>query len=115
MKDNIRRVQENIANAAIKAGRNPQDITLCAATKTQSSHTIAQAIAQGITCCGENRVQEFQAHQADGAYAGSRVDFIGHLQTNKVKYIVGQVPLFYLLKIGFPFASHEIRCSCGFV
>ena len=75
------------------AGRDPKEITLCAATKVQTSDTIRAAIAAGITACGENRVQEFTAHLADDAYAGASVHFIGHLQRNKVKYVVGKVDL----------------------
>ena len=59
----------------------------------QTSDTIRAAIAAGIAVCGENRVQEFTAHLADDAYAGAKVHFIGHLQRNKVKYIVGKVDL----------------------
>lgn len=95
MTDRIKAVQDRIAQAALKAGRDPKDITLCAATKTQSSHTIRQAIASGITCCGENRVQEFLANREAQAYQGAQVDFIGHLQTNKVRQIVGQVSLIH--------------------
>ncbi|MBR1845849.1 MAG: YggS family pyridoxal phosphate-dependent enzyme, partial [Oscillospiraceae bacterium] len=85
-------VQENIAavrsafdEGAIRAGRDPKEITLAAATKVQTSDTIREAIRAGITVCGENRVQEFNAHWADGAYEGAEVHFIGHLQKNKVK------------------------------
>jgi hypothetical protein len=66
---------------------------LVAATKVQTSDTIREAIAAGITCCGENRVQEFTAHWNDNAYAGASVHFIGHLQKNKIKYLVGKVDL----------------------
>ena len=87
-------VQSKIAAAAIAAGRSPQEITLCAATKLQSDETIRQAIAAGISVCGENRVQELTAHLAANAYEGAReVHFIGHLQTNKVKQVVGKVDL----------------------
>ncbi len=87
-------VQSKIAAAAIAAGRSPQEITLCAATKVQSDETIRQAIAAGISVCGENRVQELTAHLAANAYEGAReVHFIGHLQTNKVKQVVGKVDL----------------------
>ena len=87
-------VQSKISAAAIAAGRSPEEITLCAATKVQSDETIRQAIAAGITVCGENRVQELTAHLAAGAYAGAReVHFIGHLQTNKVGKVVGKVDL----------------------
>src|SRR5699024_10954027 len=75
------------------AGRNPEDITLVAATKVQTSDTIRNAIRAGITICGENRVQELTAHLEDDAYAGARVHFIGHLQTNKVKFVVGKVDM----------------------
>ena len=59
----------------------------------QTSETIRQAIAAGITVCGENRVQEMTAHLADNAYEGAALHFIGHLQTNKVKFVVGRVDL----------------------
>ena len=93
LEENIARVKANMARAALEAGRDPAEITLVAATKVQSSDTIRAAIAAGITVCGENRVQELTAHLADYAYDGARVHFIGHLQTNKVKYVVGRVDL----------------------
>ena len=93
LENNIQAVRARIEAAAREAGRDPGEITLCAATKVQTSDTIRAAIAAGIAVCGENRVQEFTAHLADDAYAGAKVHFIGHLQTNKVKYIVGKVDL----------------------
>lgn len=89
--DSIARVKANIAAAAREVGREPGEITLVAATKTQSDDTIRAAIAAGITVCGENRVQEMTAHLDADAYAGAGLHFIGHLQTNKVKYVVGRV------------------------
>ena len=86
-------VQERIAAAARAAGRDPGEVTLCAATKVQTDDTIRAAIAAGIQVCGENRVQELTAHLAAGAYQGARVHFIGHLQTNKVNKVVGKVEL----------------------
>ena len=91
--ENIRQVQQRIQEAALRAGRDPGEITLVAATKVQTSETIRQAIAGGIRVCGENRVQEFNQHWADGAYEGAEVHFIGHLQKNKIKYLVGKVSL----------------------
>ena len=91
--ENIAQVNANIAAAAREAGRDPSEITLVAATKVQTSDTIRQAIAAGITICGENRVQEMTAHLADNAYDGAALHFIGHLQTNKVKQVVGRVEL----------------------
>ena len=93
LKDRIQRVQDNIAAAAIAAGRDPAEVTLCAATKVQTDETIRAAIAAGITVCGENRVQEMTAHLATDTYAGAKLHFIGHLQTNKVKQVVGKVDL----------------------
>ena len=94
LSSHISLVHSKIAAAAIAAGRSPEEITLCAATKTQSDETIRRAIAAGIAVCGENRVQELTAHLAADAYAGAKeVHFIGHLQTNKVKQVVGKVDL----------------------
>ena len=93
VKANIEAVRAEIERAARAAGRDPGEITLCAATKVQTSETIRAAIAAGITVCGENRVQELTAHLNDDAYAGAEVHFIGHLQRNKVKYVVGKVAL----------------------
>ena len=92
---NLSHVVEEIRAAALAAGRDPAEITLVAATKTQSDDTIRQAIAAGVAVCGENRVQELTAHWEAGAYEGARVHFIGHLQTNKVKYLMGKVDLIH--------------------
>ena len=89
-------VRERLDAAARSAGRDPRQITLCAATKTQSDETIRAAIRAGISVCGENRVQELCAHLEADAYAGGRqVHFIGHLQTNKVNKVVGRVELIH--------------------
>ena len=93
--DHVSAVQQRVAAAARAAGRDPAEVTLCAATKVQTSDTIRQAIAAGITVCGENRVQEMTAHLADDAYRGAALHFIGHLQTNKVKQVVGKVDLIH--------------------
>ena len=93
--DNIKKIRAELDAAAAAAGRDPAGVTLLAATKTQSSGTIRAAVAAGITVCGENRVQELSAHLADGAYGDAAVHFIGHLQTNKVKYVVGRVDLIH--------------------
>ena len=93
LEENIARVKANMARAALEAGRDPAEITLVAATKVQTSETIRAAIAAGITICGENRVQELTAHLDDYAYDGAKIHFIGHLQTNKVRFVVGRVDL----------------------
>lgn len=76
-----------------QAGRAEGSVLLCAATKMNDAEAVREAVAAGVDCCGENRVQELQVKQPQGAYAGRPVHFIGHLQTNKVKYIVGKVDL----------------------
>ena len=93
LEENIARVKASMARAALVAGRDPAEITLVAATKVQSSDTIRAAIAAGIAVCGENRVQELTAHLDDYAYDGAKIHFIGHLQTNKVRFVVGRVDL----------------------
>ena len=95
LRENLEKLRSELDAAARAAGRDPADLTLLAATKTQSSETIREAIAAGITVCGENRVQELTAHLEDNAYEGAQVHFIGHLQTNKVKYVVGRVELIH--------------------
>lgn len=91
--ETVAAVRSEIAAAAQAAGRSPSDILLVAATKTQTADEVRAAIAAGITICGENRVQELVKKAAQGAYAGASVHFIGHLQRNKVRQVVGQVDL----------------------
>ena len=91
--ENVARIRAELTQAAIAAGRDPKEITLCAATKMNDADAVRQAIAAGVDCCGENRVQELVAKLADNAYEGVPVHFIGHLQTNKVKQVVGKVDL----------------------
>lgn len=91
--DNIKKIKAEIENAASKTGRNGADITLVAATKTNPPERIRLAIDAGITDCGENRVQELLEKLSQDAYEGSRLHFIGHLQRNKVKQLVGAVSL----------------------
>ena len=79
--------------AALACGRDPKCITLCAATKMNDSDAVRTAIAAGVDCCGENRVQELTQKLSENAYAGVPVHFIGHLQTNKVRQVVGKVDL----------------------
>lgn len=93
IEENVRRIRQEIAQAALAAGRDPSQIQLCAATKMNDAQAVRRAIAAGVDCCGENRVQELVAKQAENAYAGVPVHFIGHLQTNKVRQVVGQVDL----------------------
>ena len=89
---NVAAIREKMAEAARSCGRDPKEIKLCAATKMNDAARVKEAAA-GVDCCGENRVQELLEKQPQGAYEGAPVHFIGHLQTNKVKQVVGRVDL----------------------
>ena len=91
--ENIAAIRENMARAALTAGRRPEEILLCAATKMNDAARVREAVAAGVDCCGENRVQELTQKLSEHAYDGAPVHFIGHLQTNKVKQVVGKVAL----------------------
>ena len=89
--ENIASIRARIDAAAIACGRDPKEIKLCAATKMNDAAAVREAIAGGVDLCGENRVQELVQKQKENAYEGAPVHFIGHLQTNKVKQVVGKV------------------------
>ncbi len=91
--ENIASIRCRMNEAAMAAGRDPKQILLCAATKMNDADAVRQAIAAGVDCCGENRVQELTQKRSENAYAGAPVHFIGHLQTNKVRQVVGKVEL----------------------
>lgn len=91
--ENFKTITQNIARAAEKSGRKPQDITLLAATKTVDISVINHAIKSGIEFIGENRVQEFLSKFE--SYLPVHKHFIGHLQTNKVKDIINRVELIH--------------------
>ena len=91
--ENVAAIRRQMEEAAIAAGRDPKEILLCAATKMNDAEAVREAIRAGVDCCGENRVQELTAKLAENAYQGAPVHFIGHLQTNKVKQVVGKVDL----------------------
>ena len=91
--ENVSNILSRIEAAALAAGRDPKTITLCAATKMNDSNAVREAIRAGIRCCGENRVQELTVKLSENAYDGAEIHFIGHLQTNKVKQVVGKVRL----------------------
>ena len=89
---NYAEILSRVKTAALKSGRKPEDIKILAATKTVSADFINYAIGKGINYIGENRVQEFLSKENNLDTSAHR-HFIGHLQTNKVKDIVGRVEL----------------------
>ena len=90
---NYRHINEQIAEAALKSGRTREDITFLAATKTVDAATINHAISLGLDHIGENRVQELLSKYEDYDLAHCSLQFIGHLQTNKVRQVVDKVDL----------------------
>ena len=91
--ENVAAIRAAMESAARDAGRDPKEIKLCAATKMNDAAAVRQAIAAGVDVCGENRVQELTQKLGEKAYVGAPVHFIGHLQTNKVRQVVGKVNL----------------------
>ena len=91
--ENIARIRAEIDAAAREAGRDPKEITLVGASKMNDAQACRDAIAGGIDALGENRVQEMTQKLSENAYEGAPLHFIGHLQRNKVKQVVGFVDL----------------------
>ncbi len=93
VRDNLNRIEEQIQNACNAAGRDRREVTLMAVTKTVDAARINAALSAGVTHIGENRVQEFLEKCDDLALQGVEAHLIGHLQTNKVRRIVGKVDM----------------------
>lgn len=104
--ENIAAIRARIDAAARTTGRTGADITLVAATKMNDAARVREAVAAGIDACGENRVQEMTEKLAQGAYTGAPLHFIGHLQRNKVKQVVGKAAL--IQSIGSPELLAEV-------
>lgn len=94
VRDNYARIRDSIAEAAVKSGRSPEDVAFMAVTKTVDPELVNAAIDCGISLLGENRVQEWQSKK-DAYRPGVPVDFIGALQANKVKYLIGSIRLIH--------------------
>ena len=112
LEENLKEVRERIAQAAVKSGRRPEDITLLAATKTVSPQVINRAIELGIDHIGENRVQELMEKYDALNLSNCSCQFIGHLQTNKVKYLIGKVSLIQSvdsLKLASEISSQSLK------
>ena len=107
---NYHKITENIARAAESSGRKAEDIIFLAATKTVDAPTINHAISLGLRYIGENRVQELLSKYDDYDLANASLQFIGHLQTNKVRQIVGKVDLIQSVD-SVKLASEISRCS----
>ena len=106
IQENIARIRREIDAAARETGRTGADITLVGASKMNDAAACQEAIAAGIDVLGENRVQEMTAKLAQHAYDGAPLHFIGHLQRNKVKQVVGKAAL--IQSIGSPELLAEV-------
>ena len=91
--ENIASIRSRIDAAARETGRTGAEITLVGASKMNDAAACREAIAAGIDVLGENRVQEMTAKLSDNAYEGAPLHFIGHLQRNKVRQVVGKAAL----------------------
>jgi len=91
--DNVRKIKQKIREVCLKTGRNPEDVTIVAVTKTVPVERIIEVVKAGIYDIGENKVQELLEKRK--SIDNVRWHFVGHLQTNKVKYIVDFVHLIH--------------------
>src|SRR6266478_2804078 len=97
LRQRLEHVHEQIAEAALRANRRPDDVTLVAVSKTHSAETIQQAIAVGVSDLGENRVQEAETKIPEVGRKAARWHLIGHLQTNKARRAVELVDVIHSL------------------
>lgn len=96
--ENIETIKKNVQRAAEKVNKTIDDITIIAVTKTVDSDRAIEAIDSGLYNLGENRVQEFNNKYSVIKDKDVKWHIIGHLQTNKVKYVVGKVELIHSLE-----------------
>ena len=95
---NIENIKKRIQDAALRVGRNPEKIKLVAVTKTVEIDVMKNSILEGISCVGENNVQEIERKYSSFdqiQYKNIEWHMIGHLQTNKVKYIIDKVHMIH--------------------
>ena len=93
--ENTASVLARVSAAAVRACRDPSGITVVGASKMNDTERIREAFASGICVFGENRVQEMLEKNRLGAYSGARLHFIGRLQRNKVRQVVGIAELIH--------------------
>ena len=93
VKKNYFEITENITRAAEKSGRKYEDITFLAATKTVEPAVINHAVSLGLRYIGENKVQELLSKYDEYDLKNCDLQFIGHLQTNKVRQIIDKVSM----------------------
>ena len=90
LKNRITAIRARMEKAALESGRDPASVRLCAACKTRTVETVRLSAQCAIDLFGENHVQELVEKKDAGAYLAKPCHFIGHLQTNKIKKVVGR-------------------------
>ena len=115
--ENIAHIRQEIDAAARETGRTGKDITLVGASKMNDAARCREAIAAGIDVLGENREQEMTKKLAEHAYDGAPLHFIGHLQRNKVKNVVGKVAVIEGVRAltGAPVCACDLRAGAAMV
>ena len=108
--ENTASVLARVTAAALAAGRDPAEITVVAASKMNDAGRVREAFAAGIGVFGENRVQEMLEKNRLGAYDGARLHFIGRLQRNKVRQVVGTAELIHSAD-SLPLIAEIDRCA----
>ena len=97
IRENIKKIENDINEAAVKSGRDPEEITLIAVSKTFPSNMVEQAYNVGIENFGENYVQDFLSKFDNLKDKPIKWHFIGHLQTNKIKYVFDKIYMLHTL------------------
>ena len=108
--ENTASVLARVTAAALAAGRDPAEITVVAASKMNDAGRVREAFAAGIGVFGENRVQEMLEKNRLGAYDGARLHYIGRLQRNKVRQVVGTAELIHSAD-SLPLIAEIDRCA----
>ena len=108
--ENVKRIRDTIAKAAAQSGRSPDEVKLMAVTKTVSVERVNEAIEAGVDLLGENRVQEMLSRCGGYQRNGLPMHFIGHLQSNKAKQVVGVVDMVESLD-SLSLAAQLNRCA----
>ena len=113
LKANLENVRERVKQAAIRSGRTEKDIKIVAVTKTVNTDVIQKALEYGVTDIGENKVQEILEKQ-DIIKAECNWHLIGHLQRNKVKYIIDKVAMIHSLdSVELAAEINKRACAAG--
>ena len=110
IRENLEKIKSNVKKACERAGRDEKEVLILAVTKTRSAEEINEAISLGITDIGENRVQELIS-KYDDVRKDVKWHIIGHLQTNKVKYIADKVSMIHSVDSVKLAREINIRCE----